>query len=161
VVLLLVVGLGIYGLTKLGDDNGGGEQQTQGQQSEEPGGTETTGDGSGDGSDSTDPPAQFDAEHENTDWSSTASEYDDYAGKLIRYQCPKNGRAGKVWGTGPYTTASSVCSAAVHAGYLTLADGGPVIIQIRAATEPYQAGEQYGIKTEADDAAEWEFTIAG
>ncbi|MDG6110176.1 Hsp70 family protein [Dactylosporangium aurantiacum] len=163
VVLLLVVGLGVYGLTKLGDDSGGKSDQTSGQTD---GSTDGSTDGqNGDGQNgdggSPEPGTPYDAEHDNTDWSSTAEEYDDNAGKLVLYQCPKGGKAGKVWGSGPYTTASSVCSAAVHAGYLTLADGGRVIIQIRAGTDSYEAGKQYGIVTEAHGAAPWEFTIAG
>ncbi|MEV0127589.1 Hsp70 family protein [Dactylosporangium sp. NPDC050688] len=158
VILLLVVGLGIYGVTKLGDDSGG-KDQTSGQ-TEEPGGTGET-DGDTGGGDSTDPPLQVNAERDDSDWTTTATEYEGNEGKIIRYTCPKNGTPGEVWGNGPYTADSSVCTAAVHAGYINLADGGKVVIQIRKGSDSYQGNTQFEITTQSYDAYPWEFTIAG
>ena len=53
-----------------------------------------------------------------------------------------------VWGTGPYTTDSSVCTAAVHAGYINLKEGGRVVIQIRKGSDSYEGSTQHGITTE-------------
>ncbi|MET7417905.1 Hsp70 family protein [Dactylosporangium sp. NPDC005555] len=161
VVLLLVVGLGIYGITKLGDDKtdtSGQGGQTTGQT--DGGNGDGSGDGSGDGG-STDAPAQVDVDRDESDWSSDAEEYVGYEGKLVRYTCPKNGKPGQVWGAGPYTTDSSVCTAAVHAGYFSLEDGGKVIIQIQKGTDSYQSSTQFGITTNSYNAYPWEFTIAG
>ena len=47
------------------------------------------------------------------------------------YTCPFYGVAGSIWGTDVYTDDSSVCTAAVHAGLITLAGGGTVTIEIR------------------------------
>ena len=45
--------------------------------------------------------------------------------------CPPGGRGGSVWGTDVYTSDSSVCEAAVHAGVIRRADGG--VVSLRAA----------------------------
>ncbi|WP_327008080.1 Hsp70 family protein [Dactylosporangium sp. NBC_01737] len=153
VVVLLVVGLGIYGLTKLGGDDGGKDNTSS--QTEGPDG------GGGETGETTEPPAQVDAERDDSNWSTTAKEYEGYEGKLIRYTCPKNGKPGDVWGNGPYTTDSSVCTAAVHAGYLQLDEGGTTIIQIRKGSESYEGSTQFNITTKSWDAYDWEFTIAG
>ncbi|MEV0569627.1 Hsp70 family protein [Dactylosporangium sp. NPDC050588] len=160
VVVLLVVGLGIYGFTKLGgDDNGGKGDQSASQ-------TETSGDGSGgdgsggDGSGG-DGTTQVDAEKDDSDWNTNAEEYNGNEGKIIRYNCPKGGKAGKVWGNGPYTTASSVCTAAVHAGYINFDEGGKVLIQIRQGSDSYESNTQYEVTTRTYGKSDWEFTIAG
>jgi len=46
-----------------------------------------------------------------------------------------------------YTDDSSVCTAAVHAGLITLAQGGRVVIEIRDGLEAYEGGAANGITT--------------
>ncbi|MEV4518065.1 Hsp70 family protein [Dactylosporangium sp. NPDC049525] len=156
VVLLLVVGLGIYGLTKLGGDDNGGNPST----SQTDGSGDESTEGGGDGA-TTDAPVQVDVERDESDWSSNAEEYASNEGKLIAYTCPKNGKAGTVWGVGPYTTDSSVCTAAVHAGYIGLEDGGRVVIQIQKGSESYEGSTQHDITTKSYDSYPAGFTIAG
>jgi hypothetical protein len=64
---------------------------------------------------------------------------------LVAYRCPANGTAGSVYGTGFYTDDSSVCSAAVHKGLITLASGGNVTIKISAGRPNYVGSTRNGI----------------
>ena len=63
------------------------------------------------------------------DWTATAHSLPANAGSRLVYVCPANGRPDQVWGTTIYTDDSSVCTAAVHAGLITVADGGIVTIE--------------------------------
>src|SRR4029453_8062672 len=99
--------------------------------------------------------------HGGTDWTSSAAEYDGHADTTISYDCPPNGTIGTVWGSEPYTTDSSVCTAAVHAGRISLEDGGRVVIQIRQGDQSYEGSTQYGIVTTPYGAYPWAFTFAG
>lgn len=64
-----------------------------------------------------------------------------------------------VWGTGPYTSDSGVCRAAVHAGVIP-ATGGVVAVSRSAGLQSYAAGEANGVATL--DYGPWDasFTIA-
>jgi hypothetical protein len=61
--------------------------------------------------------------------------------------CPANCTAGIVWGTDLYTSDSSVCTAAVHAGLITLAEGGQFIITYASGKEGYDGSERNGVTT--------------
>ena len=50
------------------------------------------------------------------------------AGEVNVFTCPPGGAAESVTGTGPYTSDSSVCTAAVHAGLITFERGGAVTV---------------------------------
>jgi hypothetical protein len=50
-----------------------------------------------------------------------------------------------VWGTDVYTDDSSVCTAAVHAGLITLAGGGTVTAEIRPGQSSYKGSTRNGI----------------
>jgi hypothetical protein len=52
-----------------------------------------------------------------------------------------------VWGTDIYTDDSSVCTAAVHAGLITLAGGGAVTIEIRAGESSYTGSARNRVKS--------------
>jgi hypothetical protein len=52
-----------------------------------------------------------------------------------------------VWGTDVYTDDSSVCTAAVHVGKITIDAGGPVEIEIRPGQDSYQGSQRNGITT--------------
>lgn len=53
--------------------------------------------------------------------------------------------AGTVWGTGTYTTDSSICKAAVHAGVIKAADGGEVTAKGMVGCESYEESEANGV----------------
>jgi hypothetical protein len=61
-------------------------------------------------------------------WNTNAIGYRGQIGQLTPFDCPPAGRIGSVWGNNPYTDDSSVCSAGVHAGVISMAEGGRVEI---------------------------------
>ncbi|MFN3972504.1 MAG: LCCL domain-containing protein [Gemmobacter sp.] len=60
--------------------------------------------------------------------------------------CPANAPKKSVWGSGPYTADSDICTAARHAGMLTEAGGGVMAIRLDGMAE-YQGSERNGITT--------------
>jgi hypothetical protein len=78
-------------------------------------------------------------------WDARANPFRTYTGARFAYTCPANGTIGPVWGTGTYTDDSSVCTAAVHSGLLTLAAGGSVTIEMRAGQASYTGSTRNGI----------------
>jgi hypothetical protein len=87
---------------------------------------------------------------ETTTWSANASGLAGQVGKVFTWTCPANGAAGgTVYGSGPYTTDSPVCPAAVHAGKISFDKGGSVTFQIRGGSPSYEASTRHGIATHA------------
>jgi len=66
-------------------------------------------------------------------------------GETFEFTCSANGSFGSLWGTDTYTSDSSICTAAVHAGRITRADGGAVKIQIQAGAASYTASTRNGV----------------
>ncbi|AXV07100.1 hypothetical protein DVS28_a2419 [Euzebya pacifica] len=85
------------------------------------------------------------AEEFDAEWSRNATELRGNDGERYAYTCPPAGSASSVWGTGPYTDDSSVCTAAVHAGLITFDDGGRVVFEIEPGLEAYPEGEANGV----------------
>ncbi|WP_433079514.1 Hsp70 family protein [Dactylosporangium sp. CA-052675] len=139
VVVLLALGAGAYGISKLLN-------------------TGDSGSGSGPGSDSTSE-VQADITRDGVDWTTNAEDYDEKNGTTVAYACPKDGFIGTVYGSNPYPTASSVCTAAVHDGRITLADGGRVVIKIVEGQQEYPASLQHDINTTAYGHTAWAFQI--
>ncbi|HJU87345.1 MAG TPA: LCCL domain-containing protein, partial [Gemmatimonadota bacterium] len=79
------------------------------------------------------------------DWNTRAESHRGEVGTRYGYTCPPNGTAGPVWGTDVYTDDSSVCTAAVHAGLITLAGGGTVTIEMRGGEASYRGEPRNGI----------------
>jgi hypothetical protein len=154
---VLVLGGGGYALSQLGNDEGGGSGDGGNSQSTD--GADGAGDGGDTGDGATQPNA--DVVYPDADWQSVASDYQNNFGKTIAYQCPADGTIGTVWGADPYTTDSSVCTAAVHAGRISLEDGGWVVIEIRGGQESYEGTTQYGIPTTAYGPYQASFTFVG
>jgi hypothetical protein len=82
-------------------------------------------------------------------WSQTAVRYRGQNGKSFQITCTSHGARGSVWGTGPYTDDSSICTAAVQSGLITLAKGGTVTYQIAPGQDSYQAGVAHGVTSSA------------
>ena len=78
-------------------------------------------------------------------WNSNATPFRGANGERVVYECPAGGQAYSLWGTDIYTDDSSVCTAAVHVGEITLADGGQVTIEIREGQQSYAASRRNGI----------------
>jgi len=73
--------------------------------------------------------------------------------------CSPNGTPGSVWGTGPYTGDSSVCTAGVHSGGITVADGGTVNVVLVPGLEAYEGTTANGITTSSWGTFASSFTI--
>jgi hypothetical protein len=59
-------------------------------------------------------------------WAVNAVQYRSANGRSFAHTCTPNGIAAPVMGSGPYSDISSICTAAVHAGVITVEDGGVV-----------------------------------
>ncbi len=77
-----------------------------------------------------------------------------------RCLCPADARAGSVWGSGPYTADSNVCTAARHSGVIG-ADGGVVTLEAAPGQASYQGSVANGVKTNDWGAYGRSFTFVG
>jgi hypothetical protein len=78
-------------------------------------------------------------------WSTAAVTFDTTSGKVYHFSCPPGGTASAIWGSDVYTADSSVCTAAVHAGKITLDNGGDVTIEFGPGHQTYGATTRNGI----------------
>jgi cytoskeletal protein RodZ len=78
-------------------------------------------------------------------WSTSATQVKQDVGSVYKFECPKSGTAAAVWGSDIYTADSSVCTAAVHAGKITLDAGGEVTIEMRPGRSIYGSTTRNGI----------------
>jgi len=78
-------------------------------------------------------------------WFVNAVDHRDQVGKQFTYSCTSNGAPDSIWGTDVYTDDSSVCTAAVHAGRITMERGGQVTIQMSPGLESYTASTRHGV----------------
>ena len=86
---------------------------------------------------------------ESAGWGATTAIYRQEIGERFVFDCPSDGQIGSVWGTGPFTDDSSVCSAAVFAGEITVEDGGRVMVGIVEGQDSYEAGEENSVTAKA------------
>ena len=86
------------------------------------------------------------AVQETIKWTTQADFLRGKNGRQFSFICPANGTASRrLWGSGYYTDDSSICTAGVHAGVITLRDGGMVTIEIRPGIEAYASSSRNGI----------------
>jgi hypothetical protein len=78
-------------------------------------------------------------------WSTSASILTDEPGKTWKLKCPAGGKESTIWGTDIYTGDSSICTAAVHVGLITLDRGGPVTVELRPGESSYQGTTRNGV----------------
>ena len=78
-------------------------------------------------------------------WTTAATTFSQDMGRTYRFSCPAGGTPGAVWGSDVYTADSSICTAAVHAGIITLKDGGDVTIEFGPGRQTYGATTRNGI----------------
>ena len=62
--------------------------------------------------------------------------------------CAPGGQPGTIWGTGTYTSDSSVCTAALHYGWITRETGGVVEFRTIGGLNGYEASTQNGITSQ-------------
>ena len=78
-------------------------------------------------------------------WQRRATEYRGKTGEQVEVDCAPGGPIGAVWGTDTYTDDSSICTAAVHAGVITVAKGGKVTIEIADGRSSYEGSAANGV----------------
>ena len=96
---------------------------------------------------------------EDVTWDLDASQFQGDDGKSVAYDCSEDGTIGSVWGTGTYTDDSSVCTAAVHAGLISIDDGGRVVIEIAPGEDSYEGSEANGVTSLDYDSWPGSFTF--
>ncbi|MBK7402022.1 MAG: hypothetical protein IPJ34_38690 [Myxococcales bacterium] len=75
-----------------------------------------------------------------------------------RAVCPADCKGGTVYGSGPYTSDSSVCAAARHAGILK--DGGEVGVTIVPTAKSFKGSNKNGVSSSNWDKEHVAFTVA-
>jgi hypothetical protein len=78
-------------------------------------------------------------------WDTTASGFKGNAGATYTFECPADGTARPVFGSDIYTDYSSICTAAVHAGVITLKDGGTITMEYRPGRTIYGSTVRHDI----------------
>lgn len=81
------------------------------------------------------------------DWETTASGFKGEPGQTYKFRCPEEGTENYIWGSDVYTHDSSICTAAIHAGKINLAQGGVVTIEIRPGRLTYGSTVRNGVKS--------------
>jgi len=99
------------------------------------------------------------------DWNTSPLDLDlrGMNGERYAFRCPPGKpQQARVVGSGPYTDASSICAAAVHAGALHARDGGDVTIEIRPGERRYVGSERHYLHS-ADENEGWSgsFVVIG
>lgn len=85
----------------------------------------------------------------NGNWGTQADAYRGKNGQRYTFTFPAGGTlSGRVWGTDLYTDDSSIASAAVHAGLISVQNGGTVTIEIRAGAPGYQGSTRNGVTSQ-------------
>lgn len=85
---------------------------------------------------------------ETIDWSRNVTSLRSQIGQTFSFICPPGGSLNTVRGSVVYTDDSSVCSAAVHAGKITTANGGEVLLSILPGQPAYPGSTVNGVSTQ-------------
>lgn len=100
------------------------------------------------------------------DWTTTLVgiqvESDLPVGATFVAACPPGGTVtGTIWGTETYTSDSPLCMAAAHAGALTAAEGGAVIVEIAPGLPEYVGSVRHGVVSTSYPSWEVSFRFPG
>ncbi len=135
-LLLAAIMLGSAGCSKLTNQN-----NTAG------GHTTTSPDNSNTGPSSPSGPPSSAGAGTPTTWEANATSLNGKDGATLTLQCPPGGTPHSVWGSDIYTSDSSICTAGVHSGLITLQQGGTVTIELRPGRTIYGCSERNGVVT--------------
>lgn len=106
--------------------------------------------------------SQISAGQQTITWSTQADSYRGHNGQQLTFVCPAGGPlSSRLWGTNVYTDDSSICTAAVHAGYISAASGGTVTIEIRAGQPAYQGVTRNGVTSREFGSYSGSFVFVG
>jgi len=82
-----------------------------------------------------------------TTWEASATSLNAKDGETLTLACSPGGTGHSVWGSDIYTADSSICTAAVHSGLITLQQGGTVAVELRPGRTIYGCSERNGVTT--------------
>jgi hypothetical protein len=94
-------------------------------------------------------------------WTDTAIGYRNAVGRTVNVRCPPGRATAPIWGTDVYTDNSSICTAALHAGRISMAEGGVVGIEIRPRADGYAGTLRNGVASLDQGASEASFALVG
>lgn len=80
-------------------------------------------------------------------------------GRRITVICQPGSKAERIWGTDVYTDDSSICTAAAHAGIVSLSNGGLVTAVIAGGRPSYSGSTRHGITSERFGTYAGSFTV--
>lgn len=96
------------------------------------------------------------------DWSTTVISHGHTgAGATGLVECQPGGTPGSIWGTGTYTSDSSICGAAQHFGWIPPGTGGSVTYRTVPGLGAYIGSSQNGVTTSDYGAWDLAFQITG
>jgi hypothetical protein len=104
-------------------------------------------------------PDARDFTHGPETWSRTGLVFQLPVGEQLTVPCAAGGPTTSVWGTGPFTGDSSVCTAAVFAGLITVDDGGDVTFEMTEGEDFYDDGTANGVTTSGYGSYDQIFTV--
>jgi hypothetical protein len=105
------------------------------------------------------PPGSVDFALGPESWGRRGTDYRGRNGETFSIGCAGGGPLGSAWGTDTYTDDSSVCTAAVHSGLISVDEGGTVVIEIAPGQSSYQGSSAHGVTTSDYGAFEGSFTF--
>jgi len=82
-----------------------------------------------------------------TTWEASGTSLNAKDGETLTLACSPEGTAHSVWGSDIYTADSSICTAGVHSGLITLQQGGTVTVELRPGRSIYGCSERNGVTT--------------
>jgi hypothetical protein len=80
-------------------------------------------------------------------WDTSAGGFTGEEGQTYKFRCPAEGTEQPIYGNDVYTDDSSICTAAVHVGLISLERGGIVTIEIRPGRSTYGSTTRHSIKS--------------
>ena len=80
-------------------------------------------------------------------WTTGTGKWVGFWGRRESIVCPAGGKLEGAWGTDVYTDDSSICTAAVHAGLISVKDGGVVTIEMRPDVGQYGGSTRSGVRS--------------
>lgn len=99
------------------------------------------------------------ADIQTVPWTLRADRFRGQWGDEKTLYCPPSGAIAPIWGSDIYSDNSSICTAAVHAGLITLEEGGAIAIRILPGQSSYTGRTQNEIASSDFDRWPGSFTF--
>lgn len=91
------------------------------------------------------PPGSVDFGADVQSWARNATTEKGPDGTRVTIECSPDGQLGSIWGSGPYTSDSSICTAGVHSGVIDAATGGTVTVELAPGRDSYDGSTANGV----------------